>query len=83
MIERRRIGLSDGDQEVYDRDKTVQETMKAIVDTLAERQSAYTEAVDLAEQDPTIDLEKRDGPQWPASKVRFEELSSMYHANVY
>jgi len=38
--------------------------MKAILDTLAERQQAYKEAYELAKQDPAIDLSRMDGPQF-------------------
>jgi large subunit ribosomal protein L47 len=37
--------------------------MKAILDTLNERQSAWEEAHALATQDPSIDLAKTDGAQ--------------------
>lgn len=37
--------------------------MKAILDTLLERHRAWEEAHKLAAQDPTIDLERTDGPQ--------------------
>lgn len=53
-----------GDVEAKERDETIQKTMKAILDTLSERQEAYTEAVALAKDDPSIDLKIRDGPQY-------------------
>lgn len=62
-LERTRIKAGYGDFETQERDKTVQETMKAILDTLAERHHAYEEAYYLAQNDPSIDLERTDGPQ--------------------
>lgn len=43
-----------------ERDETVQKTMKAILDTLAERNKAYEEAYKLAKSDPTIDLARTE-----------------------
>ncbi|KAF2637558.1 50S ribosomal protein-like protein L4 [Massarina eburnea CBS 473.64] len=55
-IERDRLDAGYGDAENEFRDKVVQETMKAIVDTLVERNQAYSEAYELARNDDTIDL---------------------------
>lgn len=63
-IERKRLNAGYGDYENQGRDKTVQETMKAILDTLAERHQAYQEAYALAQRDPDIDLSRTDGPQY-------------------
>lgn len=63
-IERKRLNAGYGDYENHGRDKTVQETMKAILDTLAERHQAYQEAYALAQRDPDIDLSRTDGPQY-------------------
>jgi large subunit ribosomal protein L47 len=63
-LERKRLGAGYGDQENKERDETVQKTMKAIIDTLAERQQAYQEAYELARRDPSIDLTRTDGPQY-------------------
>ncbi|KAF2824550.1 MRP-L47-domain-containing protein [Ophiobolus disseminans] len=63
-IERHRLDAGYGDYENKNRDETVQKTMKAILDTLAERQQAYWEAYGLAKQDPAIDLSRTDGPQF-------------------
>ncbi|KAL6703848.1 54S ribosomal protein L4 mitochondrial [Coniothyrium glycines] len=63
-IERRRLDAGYGDFENAARDKVVQETMKAIADTLAERHQAYAEALELAKNDPSIDLSRTDGPQY-------------------
>jgi len=63
-IERYRLDAGYGDYENKNRDKTVQKTMKAILDTLAERQQAYTQAYELAKNDPSIDLTRVDGPQF-------------------
>lgn len=63
-IERKRLNAGYGDLETQNRDKTVQETMKAILDTLAERHQAYQEAFALAQRDPDIDLSRTDGPQY-------------------
>ena len=63
-IERKRLDAGYGDYENNNRDRTVQETMKAILDTLAERQLAYQEALELAKRDPSIDLNRTDGPQY-------------------
>ncbi|RMZ73520.1 50s ribosomal l4 [Pyrenophora seminiperda CCB06] len=71
-IERNRIRAGYGDVENEGRDKTVQETMKAILDTLAERHQAYQEAFALAQQDPEIDLAKTDGPQY--TQVPYDAL---------
>jgi hypothetical protein len=62
-IELKRITAGTGEAEIKARDKTVQKTMKAILDTLAERHTAYSEAYELAKNDPTIDLLRTDGPQ--------------------
>lgn len=62
--ERRRLRAGYGDYETKERDETVQKTMKAILDTLAERATAYDEAYALAQQDPSIDLDRTDGPQY-------------------
>jgi large subunit ribosomal protein L47 len=63
-LERKRLDAGYGDYENQERDKTVQETMKAILDTLAERHLAYQEAYVLAQRDPDIDLSRTDGPQY-------------------
>ncbi|KAJ4986776.1 50s ribosomal protein l4 [Stagonosporopsis vannaccii] len=63
-LERARLKALYGDHEAKDRDEVVQKTMKAILDTLAERTQAYQEAYALASQDPSIDLSKTDGPQY-------------------
>jgi large subunit ribosomal protein L47 len=63
-IERKRLEAGYGDYENQQRDKTIQETMKAILDTLAERHQAYQEAFELAKHDPNIDLSRTDGPQY-------------------
>lgn len=63
-LERARINAGYGDHENKQRDKTVQETMKAVLDTLAERHQAYQEALELAKNDPAIDLSRIDGPQY-------------------
>jgi large subunit ribosomal protein L47 len=63
-LERKRLEAGYGDYENQERDKTVQETMKAILDTLAERHQAYQEAYVLAQHDPDIDLSRTDGPQF-------------------
>lgn len=65
-IERDRLQAGYGDFESQNRDKAVQETMKAILDTLAERHIAYTEAYELAQKDKNIDLSRTDGPQFTA-----------------
>ncbi|KAF1941216.1 MRP-L47-domain-containing protein [Clathrospora elynae] len=63
-IERKRLNAGYGDHENQGRDKSVQETMKAILDTLAERHEAYKQAFELAKRDPDIDLSRTDGPQY-------------------
>jgi large subunit ribosomal protein L47 len=63
-IERKRLEAGYGDHENQERDRTVQETMKAVLDTLAERHQAYQEAFELAKRDPSIDLSRTDGPQY-------------------
>jgi large subunit ribosomal protein L47 len=63
-IELQRISAGYGDEEIKDRDEAVQKTMKAILDTLAERHTAYVEAYELAQRDPDIDLSRTDGPQF-------------------
>ena len=50
----------DGDTEAKQRDETIQKTMKAIIDTLVERNNAYQEAYELAKNDPSIDLYRPD-----------------------
>ncbi|KAF2124939.1 MRP-L47-domain-containing protein [Dothidotthia symphoricarpi CBS 119687] len=66
-LERARLKAGYGDHESNERDKTVQKTMKAILDTLTERNLAYQEALELAKQDPEIDLRRTDGPQYTPS----------------
>lgn len=63
-LERARIEAGYGDSENEKRDETVQKTMKAILDTLAERQQAYTDAYELAKRDPAINLARTSGPQF-------------------
>jgi hypothetical protein len=63
-IERDRLDAGYGNAEGKHRDETIQKTMKAILDTLAERQQAYTEAYELAKNDPNVDLSRTDGPQF-------------------
>jgi large subunit ribosomal protein L47 len=63
-IERHRLQAGYGDRETETRDQTIQETMKAILDTLAERQTAWQEAHMLAQLDPDVDLMRTDGPQF-------------------
>lgn len=63
-LERARLKAGFGDHENAERDRTVQMTMKAILDTLTERNLAYQEAYELAKQDPNIDLTRMDGPQY-------------------
>ncbi|KZM22979.1 54S ribosomal protein L4 mitochondrial [Ascochyta rabiei] len=63
-LERARMKALYGDFEGKARDEVVQKTMKAIVDTLAERTQAYQEALALASSDPSIDLSRTDGPQY-------------------
>ncbi|KAF1926349.1 uncharacterized protein M421DRAFT_422691 [Didymella exigua CBS 183.55] len=63
-LERGRLKALYGDHEGKQRDEVVQKTMKAIIDTLAERTQAYQEALALASQDPSIDLSRTDGPQY-------------------
>lgn len=70
-IERHRLKAGYGDYENEERDKVVQETMKAILDTLAERQQAYNEAYELAKHDPQIDLSKTDGPQFQQTPYEY------------
>lgn len=62
-LERKRQRAPKGDEENELRDTTVQETMKAIIDTLVERNNAYMEAYELAKTDPSIDL-TRTGHQY-------------------
>jgi large subunit ribosomal protein L47 len=63
-LERHRLEAGYGDVEGKARDETIQKTMKAILDTLAERQQAWKEAQELARHDTNIDLERTDGPQF-------------------
>ncbi|KAJ4319719.1 54S ribosomal protein L4 mitochondrial [Neodidymelliopsis sp. IMI 364377] len=78
-LERERLDAVYGDHESKERDEVVQKTMKAIIDTMAERTQAYQEAVALASNDPSIDLSKTDGPQYtqlpydPLEPEAFEE----------
>lgn len=76
-IEHKRLNAGYGELEMEKRDETIQKTMKAILDTLAERNKAYEEAYKLAKHDPTIDL-SRPGHQFqePTYDV---EVSSLAH----
>ena len=82
--ERSRLKALWGDAESKDRDEVVQKTMKAILDTLAERTQAYEEAVALASQDPTIDLSRTDGPQYeqPPYVCDFTDVGQRAFANT-
>lgn len=84
-IERARQKAGYGDVENEDRDKTVQETMKAIVETLVERHNAYQEAYELARHDPTIDLTRTENqyqePTYDPEVSRRSLASSQDHAN--
>lgn len=83
-IERARLDAGYGDQENKDRDTVVQETMKAILDTLSERHQAYVEAVELAKQDPSIDLSRTDGPQFvEPAYVCTHYVTGWDHANIF
>lgn len=62
--ERARLKAVYGNVESNRRDEAIQKTMKAILDTLAERTQAYQEAYALASQDSSIDLSRTDGPQY-------------------
>jgi hypothetical protein len=77
-IELRRLNAGYGEFEAQERDKTVQESMKAILDTLAERHQAYVEAFELAKNDPTIDLTRTDGPQY--IQTPYVRLASCCHS---
>ncbi|KAH9877075.1 54S ribosomal protein L4 mitochondrial [Plenodomus lingam] len=81
-LERARLQAGYGDYENKQRDTVVQETMKAILDTLAERHQAYTDALELAKRDPSINLRKRNGPQYiqPAPYDLFEADDSKSEA---
>ncbi|KAL1606100.1 54S ribosomal protein L4 mitochondrial [Nothophoma quercina] len=85
-LERARLKALYGDFEGKARDETVQKTMKAIIDTLAERTQAYQEAHALASQDPSIDLNRTDGPQYtqlpydPLEPEAFEEETTTAEA---
>ncbi|KAF2437752.1 MRP-L47-domain-containing protein [Karstenula rhodostoma CBS 690.94] len=72
-FEHRRQGAGHGKTEMEERDETIQETMKAILDTLAERNTAYEEAYKLAKHDPTIDL-GRPGHQYQESSYDAEDM---------
>lgn len=63
-LERARLKALYGDFESKRRDEVVQKTMKAIIETLAERTQAYEKARALASSDPSIDLSRTDGPQY-------------------
>lgn len=59
-IEMERLNATYGMDSVEKRDEAVQKTMKAILDTLVERNMAYKEALQLARHDPTIDLTRTE-----------------------
>lgn len=83
-LERKRLDAGYGDFENEERDKTVQETMKAILDTLAERHQAYQEAYVLAQSDPDIDLSRTDGPQYTQTPyVRTTSQDGYPHADQF
>ena len=65
--EHRRVNAGYGEAENSERDEQVQKTMKAILDTLAERNTAYEEAYRLAKSDPTIDLKRPEHQYQEAS----------------
>ncbi|KAF1960575.1 MRP-L47-domain-containing protein [Byssothecium circinans] len=77
-LERKRLNAGFGDAENEARDKVVQETMKAIIDTLVERNTAYHEAYQLAQSDPTIDLTRSEHqyqePTYEANELIDENL---------
>lgn len=59
-FEHKRLGAGYGEVEMKTRDETIQETMKAILDALSERNKAYEAAYKLAKADPTIDLTRTE-----------------------
>jgi large subunit ribosomal protein L47 len=74
--EHRRQGAGYGRTEMEERDETIQKTMKAILDTLAERNTAYGEAYKLAKHDPTIDL---DRPGYQYQEPSYDAEVSLRH----
>lgn len=60
VIEMERLRATYGADAVEERDVAVQKTMKAILDTLVERNMAYKDALQLARHDPTIDLSRTE-----------------------
>jgi large subunit ribosomal protein L47 len=78
-LERRRLGAGFGDEESDERDKTVQNTMKAITDTLVERNNAYREAHKLAAHDPDIDLTRPEQQYQPPAPYEPEVSNPFSH----
>lgn len=60
-LERHRLKAGYGDLEAKERDEAVQKTMKAILNTLAERHLAFVEAHELAYYDPDINMDTENG----------------------
>ncbi|KAF2676432.1 MRP-L47-domain-containing protein [Lentithecium fluviatile CBS 122367] len=80
-LERRRLKAGYGDEEADERDETVQKTMKAIIDTLVERNNAYKEAYALARKDPDIDLTRTERQYQPPSPYETQEIADEEAAN--
>lgn len=79
--EHKRQGAGYGQTEMQKRDEAIQETMKAILDTLAERNKAYEEAYKLAQRDPTIDLRRTEHqyqePSYDSEVCLFSTMRSL------
>ncbi|PVH98948.1 MRP-L47-domain-containing protein [Periconia macrospinosa] len=72
MLEMKRLNADYQMPMVEGRDEVVQQTMKAIIDTLVERNIAYKDALKIAHQDPTVEFSR--------TGVRYQEQT--YEADV-
>ncbi|KAI6244717.1 54S ribosomal protein L4, mitochondrial [Erysiphe necator] len=72
--ERRRIKAGYGDAESQERDKAVRRTQRAIKQVLTERWYSWTEARNLAENDPEVDL-SGSGPAYRPKDIFVEDSS--------
>jgi len=75
MLEMKRLDADYQSPMVEGRDEVVQQTMKAIIDTLVERNIAYKDALKIAHQDPTVEF-SRTGVRYQEQTYEADEIDS-------
>ncbi|EPQ65396.1 BgtA-20946 [Blumeria graminis f. sp. tritici] len=74
--ERKRLKAGYGDAESEERDKAVRRTQRAIKHVLTERWYSWTEAKDLAKEDPEINLSGTGPTYCPREYLEVEDVAS-------